>query len=153
MNWGAIIGAVAVPSTFAYLADQIKQDTKAVKAATQQAISDATTEVWRNLCIDIDRTEKFYEISEKDDRSKAEQSFYVGWLMQTIRQQENIYLNPKLGSIQDGFVDLNLRLVTLFKSPIYKKAWLNGELNNFLFTEFRDYVDDLIGAELSLVKE
>ena len=53
----------------------------------------------------------------------------------------------------NDFVDLNSRLVTLFKSPIYRKAWLNGELNNFLITEFRDYVDDLIGAELSLVKE
>jgi hypothetical protein len=62
MDWeaigaiGEIIGAVAVLLTIVYLADQIKQNTK---AATLQAISDATTEVWRNLCIDIDRTEKF----------------------------------------------------------------------------------------------
>ena len=51
MNWeaigaiGEIIGAIAVLLTIIYLADQIKQNTKAVKAATQQAISDATTEV------------------------------------------------------------------------------------------------------------
>jgi len=159
MNWeaigaiGEIVGAIAVLLTIVYLADQIKQNTKAVKAATQQAISDATTEVWRNSCIDINRTEKFYEISEKDDRSKAEQSFYVGWLMQTIRQQANIYLNLKLGSIDNDFVDLNSRLVTLFKNPIYRKAWLDGDLTNFLITEFRDYVDDLIGAESLLVKE
>ena len=83
MDWeaigaiGEIIGAIAVLLTIVYLADQIKQNTKAVKAATQQAISDATTEVWRNACIDIDRTEKFYEISEKDKRSKAEQCYYI----------------------------------------------------------------------------
>ena len=161
MDWeaigaiGEIIGAIAVLLTIVYLADQIKQNTKAVKAATQQAISDATTEVWRNACIDIDRTEKFYEISEKDNRSKAEQSYYIGWMMQTIRQQENIFLNLRLGSIDDDFVDIDSRLAALFKHPksVYRKAWLNGELNNFLIADFRNYVDNLISAEFLLVKK
>jgi hypothetical protein len=76
-------------------------------------------------------------------------------MMQTIRQQENIFLNLRLGSIDGDFVDIDSRLAALFKHPqsIYRKAWLNGELNNFLIADFRNYVGKLISAEFLLVKK
>jgi hypothetical protein len=75
--------------------------------------------------------------------------------MQAIRQQENIFLNLRLGSIDDEFVDIDSRLASLFKSPksIYRKAWINGELNNFLIADFRNHVDNLISADFLLVKK
>ena len=147
--------AITVLLTIVYLADQIKQNTKAVKAAIQQAISDATSEVWRNACIGIDRPVNFYESSEKERRSKAEQSYYIGWVMQTFRRQKNIFLNRRLGSIDDDFVDIDSRIAAQFKPAQSRNqnAWLNGEPNNFLITAFRNYVDILIRAKFLLVKK
>ena len=108
---GDFVGAIAVLITLFHLANQIKQNTRAVKATTQLAISSAaTTEVWRNNCDDLERTKTFFELAKKEKRTAAEQSFVIGWIMQPVRQQENIYLTLKLGAIDSGFVDLDSRL-------------------------------------------
>ena len=62
---GDFVGAIAVLITLFHLANQIKQNTRAVKATTQLAISAATTEVWRNNCIDFERTKTFFELAKK----------------------------------------------------------------------------------------
>jgi len=141
---GEFVGAIAVLITFFHLANQIKQNTRAVKATTQLAISAATTEVWRNSCIDFERTKTFFELAKKEKRTAAEQSFVIGWIMQPVRQQENIYLTLKLDAIDSGFVDLDSRLHSLFgnKNSPHRRAWDNGELNGFLSADFVDYVDE-----------
>ena len=141
---GDFVGAIAVLITLFHLANQIKQNTRAVKATTQLAISAATTEVWRNNCIDMERTKTFFELSKKEKRTAAEQSFVIGWIMQPVRQQENIYLTLKLDAIDGDFVDLDSRLLTLFgnKNSPHRRAWDNGELKGFLSADFIDYVDE-----------
>jgi hypothetical protein len=141
---GDFVGAIAVLITLFHLANQIKQNTRAVKATTQLAISAATTEVWRNNCIDFDRTKTFFELAKKEKRTAAEQSFVIGWIMQPVRQQENIYLTLKLDAIDSGFVDLDSRLHSLFgnKNSPHRRAWDNGELEGFLSADFVDYVDE-----------
>ena len=143
---GDFVGAIAVLLTLFHLANQIKQNTRAVKASTQIAISEATTEVWRNQCIDLKRTQTFFNLASQEKRTPAQQAFYTGWMMQPVRQQENIYLNVKLGAIDEEFVDLDTRLESLFGHPksIYYRAWINNELQAFLSKEFRAYVDEFI---------
>ena len=141
---GEFVGAIAVLITFFHLANQIKQNTRAVKATTQLAISSATIEVWRNNCVDLERTKTFFKLAEKEKLTAAEKSFVIGWIMQPVRQQENIYLTLKLGAIDAEFVDLDSRLHSLFgskKSP-YRRAWDNGELEGFLSANFVTYVDE-----------
>ena len=69
---GEMIGAIAVVITLMYLASQINQNTVAVKASAMQSLAVATSEVWRNACLDFDRTEKFFEIAKKENKTPKE---------------------------------------------------------------------------------
>ena len=144
---GELIGAVAVVVTLVYLSFQIKQNTLAVKAAAMQAIFAATNEVWRNSCIDLDRTKDFTAIVEKEDWTYAERTFFTGWVMQTIRAQENMYFHRKLGTVDEDFVRLDSRLKALFKLPHHKRAWGEGIAQPFVSDEFQDYVNKLISSD------
>ena len=143
---GELIGAIAVVITLIYLASQIRQNTLAVKASTMQALATATSEVWRNACLDYDRTEKFFEIAAKKEKTAAERQFHLGWIMQTLRAQENMFFNLKLGTIDDEFVQLDSRLNALFSSEtsIYRQAWERGEIKDFLADDFRAYLSSII---------
>jgi hypothetical protein len=143
---GELIGAVAVVVTLIYLASQIRQNTLAVKASTMQSLATATSEVWRNACMDYTRTEKFFEIAHKTDKSEAERQFHLGWIMQTIRAQENMFFNLKIGTVDDEFVQLESRLIALFGSEksVYRQAWDRGEINNFLADDFLEYLSSII---------
>lgn len=66
--------------------------------------------------------------------------------MQTLRAQENMFFNLKLGTIDDEFVQLDSRLIALFSSEtsIYRQAWERGEINAFLADDFRAYLSSII---------
>lgn len=143
---GELIGAVAVVVTLIYLSSQIKQNTVAVKAAAMQSVFVATSEVWRNWTADFDRTEKFFEIASKTDRIPAERQFHLGFVMQTIRAQENMFFHLKLGTVDSDFVRLDRRLTAIFSHPqsIYRTAWDDGILENYISVDFLKYVNNLI---------
>ena len=143
---GEMIGAIAVVITLMYLASQINQNTVAVKASAMQSLAVATSEVWRNACLEFDRTEKFFEIAKKENKTPAERQFHLGWIMQTMRAQENMFFHLKLGTVDDEFVQLESRLTALFGpiNSVYRQAWDRGELKNFLADDFREYLAGII---------
>ena len=140
---GELIGAIAVVATLIYLSSQIRQNTTAVKATSLESVFNTTSEVWRNWCNDFERTEKFFEIAAKKTRSPAERQFHLGFIMLTIRAQENMYFHLKLGTVDADFVRLESRLKAIFEHPqsIYKDAWDEGHLQAYLSNEFRQYVE------------
>jgi hypothetical protein len=75
--------------------------------------------------------------------------------MQTIRAQENMFFNLKIGTIDDEFIQLESRLIALFGSEksVYRQAWDRGEINNFLADDFLEYLSSIIEKHpLSLTK-
>lgn len=143
---GELIGAIAVVITLIYLGSQIRQNTIAVKASAMQSVFVATTEVWRNWTADFSKTEKFFEIAAKTERSAAERQFHLGFIMQTIRAQENMYFHIQLGTVDSNSVQLKTRLAAIFTHPysIYRDAWEEGILDDYISEEFRTYVNAFI---------
>ncbi|MDB2483033.1 hypothetical protein N9Y16_00435 [Gammaproteobacteria bacterium] len=89
---GDFVGAIAVLITLFHLANQIKQNTRAVKATTQLAISAATTEVWRNNCIDFERTKTFFELAKRGKTYRS-RTIICNWMDYAARQTTGEYLS------------------------------------------------------------
>lgn len=143
---GELIGAIAVVITLIYLGSQIKQNTIAVKASAMQSVFVATSEVWRNWASDFDNTDKFFEIASKSERTPAERQFHLAFIMLTIRAQENMYFHMRLGTVDSNSVQLRTRLHAIFTHPygIYRNAWEEGILDDYISSEFREYVNEFI---------
>jgi hypothetical protein len=145
---GEMIGAVAVVITLLYLGSQIRQNTIAVKAAAMQSVFEATSNVWHNSCAQFDRTEKLFEIAAKPakERSPAERQYHLGWIMLTVRAQENMFFHLKLGTVDDEYIRLEARINSLFRHPqsIYRNAWEDGTVQPFVSEDFQSFVESVV---------
>jgi hypothetical protein len=108
MNWealgaiGEIVGAVAVVLTLGYLAVQIRQNTRALKASTHQSLSDSTI---RFQAVTLDNAEVArIRLAGGEDLSKLtgeEHYRFITAMEMLFRLIENAFVQHQEGTLDD----------------------------------------------------
>lgn len=144
---GEFLSSLGVLITLVYLAVQLRQNTKAIRAGTTQSVIQMTSDFHRVMSEDLERNEKIFAIATSDPRSRseAEETLYRGFVLQPIRAQEAIYYQRKLGTVDPEFVALDKRIqFALAPGSIYRRAWDEGLVQRALSDEYVGYVDQVI---------
>jgi len=138
---GELIGALATVATLVYLAVQIRQNTKSVRAASHHAGSTAWSEFVGRLALDPTMTEIYHagrvspdELSQEDGR-RAELLFDA-----MLAQIENFYIQYLNGQLPESNQDRFARILqTQFQTPGFRRYWPR---RRDLFTEeFVEYIE------------
>jgi hypothetical protein len=153
MNWDAIsaiaefVAALLVLPTLIYLAIQFRQNTKAVKSATYQAINDSMTKNLENI-IDNEYLVPLILKAQKSysSLSEEEQARYHFLNMAMIRRFETVYIQRSLGlipiSMTEGYERSFLSYLT--NSPI-RNIW--PTIRAGFGTDFAEYMDNCLEKE------
>ncbi len=99
-NYGEYVGAIAVVITLIYLATQVRQNTRMMRASIRQARSDSSVHLYA-----LGATSVIAEIRDKESRGEAltelEEERMFLWNISIWRQQQTIFFQA-----QDGFLDV-----------------------------------------------
>ena len=153
MDWeaigaiGEVLGAMAVVATLGYLAVQIRQNTKAVRIQTYQAIMDSSNRLADSLA--EQNVDEVYRKGRKDpDSCSAEEwAQFVLIAGQVVNLYEGLYLHYQSGAIDDDFF-LN-RWKTfhrIMKQPGFHRIWTGG-MSAYYALSFTSAVNRLASSE------
>ena len=99
-NYGEFVGAIAIVVTLLYLAIQVRQNTRMMRASTRQARSDSTIQLYS-----LGATSVIAEIRERELRGEAltelEEERMFLWNICVWRQQQTVFFQA-----QDGLLDV-----------------------------------------------
>ena len=146
MNWdalgaiGEIVGAVAVVVTLAYLAVQIRQNTKAVKATSHHAITDSFNSISVLIAQDP-KVGRLWRLGNEDlsNLTDDEQVSHAFLMLAYMRVFETLYYQRKIGTMEEQlFAAEEQTLRWVLTQPGFLAWW---ESNPISFSvEYRDYV-------------
>jgi hypothetical protein len=119
-----IIGLLSVVSSLVFVGLEIKQNTTAVRGATQQAVSSQVAEMYRILTENERMADLVSKASKGINKSDISESDYVSfWSFQMMgfRRIENIYLQHKNGLLtKDAFSRIGM---DIYKTKIVRVIW------------------------------
>ena len=142
-NYGEFVGAIAIVITLAYLAIQIRQNTRMMRSSIRQARSDNAVHLYS-----LAATSVIAEIREKESRGEAltevEEDRMFLWNICIWRQQQTTFFQA-----QDGLLDVqtgdeqSIIVRTLMQSPSTRRFW--ADPMRALDSRFVAWVDGRIG--------
>ncbi len=142
-NYGEFIGAIAIVITLVYLAIQVRQNTRMMRASIRQARSDSAVHLYS-----LGATSVIAEIREKESRGEAltevEEDRMFLWNICIWRQQQTTFFQA-----QDGLLDVqtgdeqSMIVRTLMQSPSTRRFW--ADPMRALDSRFVAWVDGAIG--------
>jgi hypothetical protein len=151
MNWealgaiGEIVGAVAVVITIAYLAVQIRQNTRSLQAASLQSILSAPRE-WFFLphAQNAEISDLFARgLSGLDNLDKSEQRRFVHLMLEQCFQMQNVMQLRDRSLLSDGDYDAWLMYTaSLFRTPGGSAMW--PFLESVITPTIRQCLDDYL---------
>jgi hypothetical protein len=144
---GEFLGSIGVIATLIYVGVQVRQNTRAVRSSTMQSVSQVTSDVFKNNCEDLERTEQFAELASKPSHSVAERLFYIGFAMQAFRAQENAYYQRQLGAIDPASVSLEKRVRAVVTNPTYRRVWDEGLAQAYLSDEYIAFIEQVLSDD------
>jgi hypothetical protein len=119
-----IIGLLSVVSSLVFVGLEIKQNTTAVRGATQQAVSSQVAEMYRILTENeriADLVSKASKGINKSDISESDYVSFWSFQMMGFRRIENIYLQHKNGLLtKDAFSRIGM---DIYKTKIVRVIW------------------------------
>ena len=141
-NYGEFVGAIGIVITLMYLAIQLRQNTRMMRASIRQARSDSSVQLYS-----LGATSVVAEIREKESRSQAltalEEERMLLWNICIWRQQQTIFFQAQdeLLDVQTG--DEQAAIVrNLMGYPSARRFWTaNG---NTFDSRFVAWVDGVI---------
>ncbi len=141
---GAAVGGIGVIASFIYVAIQIRNNTRAVRAATfQQLVSSLVgqlDELARDgeLCSLVLRGGDDFESLDRIE--KARFRFH---LLSHLRRVENAYVQHEIGTLKDQYwIGIREGLSAIFSSPGQRAAWIL--IKSRLNPNFRNFVDEIV---------
>ena len=144
---GELIGAIAVVFSLVYLAMQIRQNTKAVRIQTYQAIMDASNRLGDSMAApDVDR---IYRKGRKDPDSCSEEELAQFKLIagQVLNLYEGLFLHHQSGAIDDDFFDNRWKAFhRIMHQPGFVKIWADMGLAYYA-SSFTEAVGELMKRE------
>jgi hypothetical protein len=153
MNWealgaiGEIVAAVAVVVSLIYLAVQIRQNTRWLRASTHHSLTSLTVEMNRVIEENPDMarimrvgTQDFQQLTP-DERLRFNTN-----LTSRFRHHENLYYQYRSGMLdEEEFSGFRRRFAWHLRFPGTLGYWRNAR--DFHSDEFADYVDSLVDEE------
>ena len=135
MNWeaigaiGEVIGAVAVLVTLVYLASQIRQNTKSLKATATQAIMSETSRTYSALASDEDMSRIYWSgLEDFWSLNQSERRRFATYMASTMKPWENILTQVRIGAIEKEAMDGGRNeLIRHFSQPGMRQWWVKGE--------------------------
>lgn len=155
MNWtaigalGEILGAVGVIITLIYLARQIRQNTKASRLATANAVAAAARD-WNAPLLQDPELAWTFQVGTEDPTmlDEKEQARFVELCFSLLRMFEDMHYQ-----YQSGFLDPEIwkgyeRLYVAYaKAPGFRAYW---KIRRHTFRpEFRDFIDSYGSPEVA----
>ena len=141
-NYGEFIGAIAIVITLVYLAIQVRQNTRMMRASIRQARSDSAVHLYS-----VGATSVIAEIREKELRGEAltevEEERMFLWNICIWRQQQTTFFQAR-----DGLLDVqtgdeqSIIVRTLMRSPSTRRFW--ADPMRALDSRFVAWVDDAV---------
>lgn len=142
MNWAAVqavaeaIGAVAVVASLIYLAIQVRQNTRAVRASTYDGMVQASGDFLRPLIEDAGLALTFERLAVDwaDDRVGSEDRTRAMYLLtQLFRTWENVYYQWRQGMLEDWLWRAwQTVILSYFSQPGIQEWW---RLRHMAFSE------------------
>ncbi|NKB33665.1 MAG: hypothetical protein GKR91_11260 [Pseudomonadales bacterium] len=149
MNWdaigaiGEILGAIGVIVTLAYLAIQIRHNTKVARAATRQAISDSTVGIVSDLTSSDSMADIMVRAFEGESLTKAESFRLHARCYRDMKHFENMYHQLNSGLLpNDELSSFRENLKVILVAAPYVEYW---KLESSLFSpQFQTEVSILL---------
>ena len=143
---GELIGALAVIFSLIYLGIQIRQNTKAVRIQTYQAIMDSSNRLGDSLAEqDVDF---IYRKGRKDPDSCSEEEMAQFMLIagQVVNLYEGLYLHHQSGAIDDDFFSNRWKTFhRILHQPGFRQMWERA--GDYYAISFTRAVDGLMAEE------
>jgi hypothetical protein len=139
-----ILGGIGVIASLIYVAIQIRNNARAVRAATYHQVSNTFISHWTGLAGDAETLSVMLR-GGKDFASltgHVEQSRYYLNSMATMRRFENAWFQYKVGVLKEtDWQAIAYDMDSLFAYPGIRFAWEG--IKNRSSVEFRSYVDEV----------
>ena len=141
-NLGEFVGAIAVVASLIYLAIQVRQNTRSVRASTYQAVVSDSAAINATGAQDEALARIFRvgqrDISELADDERMRHDFFLG---QSFNMFENLYLQREHGTIDDEYFNAKMGLVRRWLSRPGIREWWDSR--SYMYVgRFRDFVSE-----------
>ena len=146
-----ILGGIGVIASLIYVAIQIRNNARAVRASTYHQVSNTFICHWAGLAGDAETLSVMlrgaYDFASLDD--KVEKSRYYLNSMASMRRFENAWFQYKVGVLKEtDWVAIAYDMESLFAYPGTRFAWEG--IKNRSSIEFRKYVDEVSNRQAAL---
>ena len=141
-----IIGFLSVVGSLAFVGVEIRQNTSAVRGATNQAISDQVGELMLTIATDDNLAElvkRLYDGETQNQFDPVDDMRLFMTIMTGLRRIENIFLQIEDGILDDRAFD---RIgLSFYRSNYGRQIWQANR--QFFDREFVPFFDELINKE------
>ena len=141
-----IIGFLSVVGSLAFVGVEIRQNTSAVRGATNQAISDQVGELMLTIATDDNLAElvkRLYDGETQNQFDPVDDMRLFMTIMTGLRRIENIFLQIEDGILDDRAFD---RIgLSFYRSNYGREIWQANR--QFFDREFVAFFDELINKE------
>ena len=144
---GELIAAIATVLTLVYLAIQVRQNTRALKAATFQSISSEMGQNVQPILSTPDMATIYAKsIHDPDDLTVSERLKIQAMYLASFRRLESVYVQTELGSIDREFVEgPELSLISIIKTPIGGPWWESAK--PLFYKPFVAHIEKLLAQD------
>ena len=144
-NLGEFIGALAVVVSLAYLAVQIRHNTKTVRTSTYQAVLDSNMRTADPILFNP-QAERVYRIGRRDlsQLTADEKPLFTQIVARFLLNYEAIYLQHQLGIIDSDYWRGRQSALRNLVSQPGVHAHLEGRKREAYVTGFSELVDSLL---------
>ena len=119
-----MVGLVSVIGSLVFVGVEIKQNTAAVRGATQQAVSSQVSEMYRIVSENERMASLVNQALQGDTKSDLTNSDYISFWnfqMMGLRRIENIYLQYKNGLLtEDAFSRIGMGI---YRTKLVREVW------------------------------
>jgi hypothetical protein len=127
---GELIAAIATIATLAYLSVQVRQNTRALRSATFESISDQMAQNVLPLLTSGDLAEIAVRgFNDPEALGPADRLRFNSLLIASIRRMESVYIQERIGALEPELArGFELSLLSLLQHPSSKAWWESARI-------------------------
>ncbi len=142
---GELVAAVATLATLIYLAQQIRQNTRAVRGTTMDSITSHTRDELKWYAEIAHLFRKGQE--QPGSLSDADLDQLSAWLIAALRSRQNEFFQHRQGLLDSSMSKSHVAILQGNLSPEWAREWWHEWARDVLAPEFCDYVDSVAFSE------
>ncbi len=142
VNWrdtAELIGIAAIVASLVFVALEIRQNTKATRSATLQAISEQSMASSFAVAGNADIRNAWHTMNIGQEPTTDEKIILNTMYTAFIRVQENRYFQQKIGVIDGEMLQAFGTKGRAYRRPFFRQYWSNNK--DYYTPGFREYVE------------